>query len=66
MLHLVLLVVLSVQFFVAFTLILRKGILKDKRTLLLKKTKKELHSMLNGVKGISRLTKIELVELLVA
>jgi len=46
--------------------ILEKGIMKDRRELLMVKTKAELKSMLGEVKGISRHTKPQLVELLLA
>ncbi len=46
--------------------ILEKGIMKDRRELLMVKTKAELKSMLVEVKGISRYTKPQLVELLLA
>lgn len=44
--------------------VLEKGIMKDRRELLMKKTKAELKSMLGGVKGISKFNKPQLVELL--
>lgn len=44
--------------------ILEKGIMKDRRELLMVKTKAELKSMLGEVKGISRYTKPQLVELM--
>lgn len=44
--------------------IIEKGIMKDRRELLMVKTKAELKSMLVEVKGISRYTKPQLVELL--
>ena len=40
-----------------------KGIFIDQRQLLLQKTNKELRSMLVGVKGVSNLSKRDLVEL---
>ena len=46
--------------------ILENGIMKDRRELLMVKTKAELKSMLVEVKGISRYTKPQLVELLLA
>jgi len=44
--------------------VFEKGIVKDRRELLMQKSKAELKSMLNGVVGISRHTKPQLVELL--
>ena len=44
--------------------ILENGIMKDRRELLMLKTKAELKSMLGEVKGISRYTKPQLVELM--
>tara|TARA_S200002703_G_scaffold133830_1_gene122098 strand:- start:944 stop:1219 length:276 start_codon:yes stop_codon:yes gene_type:complete len=44
--------------------VLEKGIMKDRRELLMKKSKAELKSMLVGVKGISKFNKPQLVELL--
>ncbi len=46
--------------------ILENGIMKDRRELLMVKTEAELKSMLVEVKGISRYTKPQLVELLLA
>lgn len=46
--------------------ILKNGVYVDQRKLLMTKTNKELRSMLVGVKRISNLRKIELVELLVS
>ena len=43
--------------------IFKKGVFIDQRTLLLKKTNKELKAMLVGMKKISNLKKTELVEL---
>ena len=43
--------------------ILQKGIFIDERIVLMKKTNKELRSMLVGVKGVSNLSKRDLVEL---
>ena len=50
-----------------FTLlsIFKKGVMKDQRKLLLKKTNKELKKMLTGVKRISNLNKSQLVELVI-
>ena len=44
--------------------IIQKGIFIDQRTILMKKTNKELRAMLVGVKRISSLNKIQLVDLL--
>ena len=44
--------------------ILKKGIFVDQREVLMKKTNKELKSMLIGVKKISNLNKKQLVELI--
>ena len=44
----------------------QNGIFKSKRQILMEKTKLELKQMLKGVRGISRLTKLELVELIIA
>ena len=46
----------------------KKGIFIDQRALLLEKTNKELRQMLTGseIKGISRLKKNELVDLILA
>lgn len=46
--------------------IMQTGIMKDKRVLLMKKTKAELKSMLKGEKGISSKNKSELIDLIVA
>ncbi len=46
--------------------ILKNGVYVDQRKLLMTKTNKELRSMLVGVKRVSNLRKIELVELLVS
>ena len=54
-----------IQCFVDITSIIRKGIFKSKREILMNKTRRELIAMLNGRKGISRLKKSELVALLV-
>ena len=43
-----------------------KGFLKDRRMMLLKKTNKELKNMLVGVKKISNLNKVQLVDLVIA
>ena len=56
----VLLLVQSVQVLLS---IRTKGIFVDRRKILLKKTNKELKSMLNGFKKISQLNKNELVDL---
>ena len=42
-----------------------KGIFKDRRQVLLKKTNKELKEMLSGMKKISNLKKEQLVELVI-
>lgn len=47
-------------------LVARKGIMKDKRTVLMEKTNAELRSMLNGCNKISRLNKKELVDMIVS
>ena len=44
--------------------IFKKGIFIDQRTILMKKTNKELRAMLVGVKRISSLNKNQLVDLL--
>jgi hypothetical protein len=44
--------------------LLEKGVLKDKRMLLMKKTNAELRSMLPDIKKSYRLTKKELVEMI--
>ena len=44
--------------------IIQKGIFIDQRTILMKKTNKELRAMLVGVKRISSLNKNQLVDLL--
>lgn len=46
--------------------VFRKGVLKDQRVLLMKKTNAELRSILHGVNKILRLSKQQLVELVVA
>ena len=46
--------------------VLRKGILKDQRVLLMKETSAELRSLLHGVNKNSRFNKQQLVELVVA
>ena len=43
--------------------IFKKGIFINERIVLMKKTNKELRSMLVGVKGVSNLSKRDLVEL---
>ena len=50
----------------ALIIILDKGIYKDEREELMKKSVKELRLMLIGVKRTSRLCKEELIEMLVA
>ena len=50
----------------ALIIILDKGIYKDEREELMKKSVKELRLMLVGVKRTSRLCKEELIEMLVA
>ena len=47
-------------------LALRRGILKDRREMLMSKTNAELRSMLNGFNKISRLNKKQLVDMVVA
>ena len=44
----------------------QNGIFKSQRQILMEKTKLELKQMLKGVRGISRLNKVELVELIIA
>ena len=44
---------------------LKKGIFVDQRSVLMKKTNKELRSLLVGVKNISKMNKVQLVDLLV-
>ena len=56
----VLLLVQSVQVLLS---IRTKGVFVDRKKILLKKTNKELKSMLNGFKKISQLNKNELVDL---
>ena len=51
--------------FVDLVKILRFGIFIQQRVLLMNKTKVELKSMLIGIKGISKLNKSQLIELLV-
>lgn len=46
--------------------ILEKGILKDRRECLMKKTNKELRLMLQGFNKISKLKKQELVDMVIA
>ena len=46
--------------------ILKKGIFVDEKSLLMKKTNKELKAMLVGVEKISKLNKTQLVELILA
>ena len=46
--------------------ILKKGVFVDEKSLLMKKTKKELKAMLVGVEKISKLNKTQLVELILA
>ena len=43
-----------------------KGIFINQRQLLMSKTNRQLKEMLNGVKGISSLKKVDLVELVIA
>lgn len=62
-------IMIGVLFFeavIGIASVLRRGVLKDQRVLLMKKTNVELRSMLHGVNKISRLPKRELVELVVA
>jgi hypothetical protein len=47
-------------------LALRRGVLKDRREMLMNKTNAELRSMLNGFNKISRLNKKQLVDMVVA
>lgn len=46
--------------------ILHKGVMKDRREILMKKTNSELRQMLNGMNKISRLNKKQLVEMVIA
>ena len=46
--------------------ILNKGVFVDEKSLLMKKTNKELKAMLVGVEKISKLNKTQLVELILA
>ena len=46
--------------------ILKKGVFVDEKSLLMKKTNKELKAMLVGVEKISKLNKTQLVELILA
>ena len=43
--------------------VVREGLMKSERDILLNKTNAELRSMLKGVTGISKLKKIQLVDL---
>ena len=43
--------------------VVREGVMKNERDILLNKTNAELRSMLKGVTGISKLKKIQLVDL---
>lgn len=43
-----------------------KGIMKDRRQVLMSKTNAELRSMLNGMNKISKLNKKQLVEMVIA
>ena len=47
-------------------LVLRRGVLKNRREILMSKTNAELRSMLNGFNKISRLNKKQLVDMVVA
>ena len=43
--------------------VVREGLMKSERDILLNKTNAELRSMLKGVTGISKLKKVQLVDL---
>jgi len=60
---LVTIILLFVQSVQVLLSIRTKGVFVDRKKILLKKTNKELKSMLNGFKKISQLNKNELVEL---
>jgi len=59
----------SMAIFDAFSTLLsipKKGVFVDEKSLLMKKTNKELKAMLVGVEKISKLNKTQLVELILA
>ena len=60
---LVTIILLFVQSVQVLLSIRTKGVFVDRKKILLKKTNKELKSMLNGFKKISQLNKNELVDL---
>ena len=64
----ILAVIAIVDSFLTLLSILKKGIFRNQRQFLMEKTNKELRKMLmhSEIKGIARLKKSELVDLLVA
>ncbi len=63
---LVVVALLIIDSFQTLLSLFKKGIFIDRRTLLLKKTNKELKGMLVGVKKISNLKKEQLIDLILA
>ena len=63
---LVVVTLLIIDSFQTLLSLFKKGIFIDRRTLLLKKTNKELKGMLVGVKKISNLKKEQLIDLILA
>jgi len=63
---LVVIALLIIESFQTLLSLFNKGIFIDSRTLLLKKSNKELKGMLVGVKKISNLNKEQLVDLILA
>ena len=63
---LVIIALLIIESFQTLLSLFNKGIFIDSRTLLLKKSNKELKGMLVGVKKISNLNKEQLVDMVLA
>ena len=63
---LVVVTLLIIDSFQTLLSLFKKGIFIDRRTLLLKKTNKELKGMLVGAKKISNLKKEQLIDLILA
>ena len=63
---LILVMIVIVNSFTELLSIFHKGVMKDPKTELLKKTNKELRQMLGGKKKISQLNKTQLVDMVLS
>ena len=63
---LILVMIVIVNSFTELLSIFHKGVMKDPKTELLKKTNKELRQMLDGKKKISQLNKTQLVDMVLS